>query len=139
MTTVRFLGAYKVDVSPREFQAALECHDDAEYVARELGSLALVELEVRGMPSDRSLIEFKQPHTKYVPYDETYFELEALKPLAHNAHSPPAAEDFRVAFYLHFFDPDQPLETPWGNVTLAAPSDGDAPPHLRGKSYVFWE
>jgi hypothetical protein len=137
MTTVRFLGAHKVNVPPSEYQAALECHDDAEYVSKELGSLALVELEVRSMPRDTSLVEFKQPHTKYVPYDESYFQLETLEPLAHSPHGLPDAQDFRVAFYLHFFDPEQPLLTPWGNVNLGSLSE--APPHLQGKKYVFWE
>jgi hypothetical protein len=137
MTTVRFVGAYRVHVPESEFAAAMDCHDDADYVARELGSLALVELEVIGMPADGDITEFKQPHTKYVPYDVCYFEKEALTPIPHELYKLPAQDSFRVAFYLHFYDAGQPLITPFGNIRLG--QFEATPPHLMEKTYVFWD
>jgi hypothetical protein len=137
MPAVRFVGAYRVDVPSSEYDAAMNCHDDEEYVRAELGSLALLEIEVTGMPKDTSITEFKQPHTKYVPYDESFFDRTTLAPLEHEHYKLPDATDFRVAFYLHFYDPAQPLSTPWGAVPLGPLSD--VPSHLQGKSYVFWD
>lgn len=137
MPIVHFIGAYRVDVPPSEYEAAMNCHDDEEYVKAELGSLALLELDVVGMPKDTSITDFKQPHTKYVPYDESFFHSATLAPLPHELHRLPDIPNFRVAFYLHFYDAAQPLSTPWGDLPLGPLSD--APSHLRGKSYVFWE
>lgn len=137
MTTVRFVGAYHVQVPESEYAAAMDCHDDSDYVAKELGSLALVELEVIGMPATTAITEFKQPHTEYVPYDESYFEIGTLAPMPHDQYKLPAQDNFRVAFYLHFYDATQPLFTPFGEVRLG--QIADAPPHLRQKAYVFWD
>ncbi|MDI1268678.1 MAG: hypothetical protein PSV40_06190 [Polaromonas sp.] len=138
MTRIRFIGAYGVDVPEGAYTAAMDCHDDSEYVAKELGSLALVELEIFDMPATGSISEFKQPHTKYVPYDESYFDATTFEPLRHPLYKLPAAGNFRVAFYLHFYDPSEPLCTPFGSVQVA-PVVGPPPSHLRGKSYEFWE
>jgi len=137
MTTVRFIGAYRVHVPESEYAEAMNCHDDPDYVAAELGSLALVELEVLGMPATTAVTEFKQPHTEYLPYDESYFEIDTLAPLPHDLYKLPTQDSFRVAFFLHFYDANQPLLTPFGEVQLGQLAD--APPHLRQKTYVFWE
>lgn len=138
MTSVRFIGAYSVDVPASEYAAAMDCHADSAYVAKEIGSLALVELEVLDMPATGSITDFKQPHTKYVPYDESYFEVSTLEPLPHGLYQLPAPASFRVAFYLHFYDSNEPLCTPFGNVGVAS-IGGPPPSHLKGKSYVFWD
>lgn len=138
MTCIRFIGAYRVDVPDGAYTAAMNCHDDAEYVAKELGSLALVELEVSDMPAIGNISEFKQPHTKYVPYDECYFDAATFETLPHALYKLPEASSFRVAFYLHFYDPSEPLCTPFGSVQVA-PIAGPAPPHLKGKTYEFWD
>ena len=137
MTIVNFIGAYRVNVPPSQYEAAMNCHDDAEYVKAELGSLALVELDVVGMPEDKNITDFKQPHTPYVPYDESFFSRSTLASLPHERYKLPESPDFRVVFYLHFYDPNQPQNTPWGDITLGSLTD--VPSHLREKSYVFWD
>jgi hypothetical protein len=137
MATIRFIGAYRVAVSSAAHHAAMECHDDEAYVEKELGSLALVELEVIGMPSDGAITDMKQPHTKYVPYDESYFHPTTLEQIPHDLYELPKTPDFRVAFYLHFYDPTQPVKTPWGDIQVGPITD--PPSHLEKKQYVFWD
>jgi hypothetical protein len=99
--------------------------------------LALVELEIVGWPSNVPIIECKQPHTKYVPYDESYFDLANLQPIRHDLYKLPEIDSFRVAFYLHFYDPGQPLITPLGAVRVGPM--GNVPDHLKDKEYAFWD
>jgi len=105
MTTVRYIGAYAVPVSETERKAALSCHGDPKFVAKELGSLALVEPETIGAPEDFDNGKFKQPHTTYLPYDETYFDAASLERLSDERSHRTKSPKFRVAFFLHFFDP----------------------------------
>jgi hypothetical protein len=78
------LGVYKVEPSGEAFQDALSVQGDEEYVRRELSSLVLVELKVEGADHRFELTNFKQPHTEYVPYDETFFDLEGGATIAPN-------------------------------------------------------
>jgi hypothetical protein len=137
MTTIRFIGAYGVAISSAAYQAAMDCHDDEAYVKKELGSLALVEFEVTGMPTNGVITDMKQPHTKYAPYDESYFDPATLEPIAHNLYELPKTQDFRIAFYLHFYDPKLPVQTPWGDIQVGPTTD--LPSHLKNKQYVFWD
>jgi hypothetical protein len=75
-TRLTALGVYKVDPPAEAFEDALSVQGDEEYVHRELSSLVLVELKVEGADHRFNLANFKQPHTEYVPYDETLLDLE---------------------------------------------------------------
>ncbi len=101
--------------------------------AVELASLALVEIEVMYATRDFSLLLFKQPHTEFSPYDETYYDAKSLKDLGCNK---PTVENFRVTFYLHHFDAVQPLVTPWGEIRCRELQL--LPKHLRNKKYIYW-
>jgi hypothetical protein len=137
VATIRYIGSYFVPVREEERQAALACHGTAEFAAAELQSLALVELEVLEASRDFDIAQVKQPHTPYVPYDESYFDPVSLEELPHEPFKSPTASSFRIAFFLHFFDPNQPLMTPYGDVKVAARMD--RPSHLEGKQYVYWD
>jgi hypothetical protein len=75
-TRMEVVGAYKIDASPEAFADALSVQGDEERVRRELSSIALVELKVQDADYRFELANFKQPHTEYVPYDETFLDLE---------------------------------------------------------------
>jgi len=138
MTVVKYIGAYRVRVPDSERQAALECHDgDSKYVARELDTLALVELEVRGAREGFDISYFKQPHTECVPYNESYFDADTLRPIPAKQYAVPNVADFRVAFHLHFYNPSEPLETPFGKLRVGPQSD--PPSHLSSVQYVYWD
>lgn len=75
-TQIEVVGTYKIDAPPEAFEDALAVQGDEDYVSRELSSIALVELKVLGADHRFDLTRFKQPHTEYVPYDETFLDIE---------------------------------------------------------------
>jgi hypothetical protein len=114
------------------FQVAVD-FQGVEAATRELTSLALIELEVFDPEAAVDLIKFGQDHTDTVPYDESYYDPSTLQMMPYG--SQPTLH-YRVAFYLHFYDPLRPLGTPWGPVNCDFV--GCSPPHLRDKSYMYW-
>jgi hypothetical protein len=135
-TKVLVKAVYKVDVPREAFDHAISARGDEEFVNRELSSLVLVELEITGADHRFDLSEFKQPHTQYVPYDETFFDIRSGKVIEPNISDPSGTRDFVVVFFLHFFDPNQPLETPYGNFSF--PVISPLPDRLRWKEYTYW-
>jgi len=169
-TKVSVKGVYKVNASPEACEDALSTHGDEAFVKSELSSLVLVELDIKGADHKFDLADFKQSHTEYVPYDETFFELETgnvIKPRTGLGYSVftdkaghlkkyitatnettdvtveeleqyhlPGARDFTVVFFLHFFDENESLETPYGRLSLPAPEP--LPQRLSWKKYTHW-
>ena len=130
MNEIKFIGAYAVDIPEDEYNLYVASSATA---ATEMATLALVEIEVMHATRDFSLLLFKQPHTEFSPYDETYYDAKSLKELG---CSKPIAESFRMAFYLHHFDEDQSLETPWGEIRCGKMQP--VPKHLQNKKYIYW-
>jgi hypothetical protein len=117
-------------------RAALRCHGNREHVVRELGSLVLVELEVR-VSSGFDLGRMHQPGSSNVPYAERYFSLDRQRLLGEFPNAAPGG-DFVVAFFLHGFDEQKPLQAPWGIVPLPR-SAVERPAHLRELEYVYYD
>src|SRR5262245_60421996 len=113
-------GVYSVRPGFGALREALRCHGDKTYVRRELGSLVLIELEVRDATAPFDLGRIHQPGNQNVPYDERYFSLDRRRLLA-GAHQPAPPGDFAVAFYLHAFEAHKPLQASWGIVQLTVP------------------
>lgn len=78
-TKVSVKGVYKVIAPDEAYRDAMSARGDEEYVNSELSSLVLVEIEIDGADHRFDLSEFKQPHTEYVPYAETFFDIESGK------------------------------------------------------------
>jgi hypothetical protein len=132
-TELSVKGVYKIEASSEAYKDAMSSRGDEEYVKGELSSLVLVEIEVRNADHRFDLGDFKQPHTAYVPYDESYLDIDTRQVMD---SSPLHISDFVVAFFLHFFDHTQPLETPYGNLSL--PLATVLPERLRWKEYIYW-
>ncbi|MBI5708111.1 MAG: hypothetical protein HZC36_14110 [Armatimonadetes bacterium] len=172
-TRLQVLGVYKFEPPEQAYHDALEVHGDPDFVRSELSSLVLVELKVEGADYRFELGNFKQPHTVYVPYDETFLDPDTGEKIAPDhgylgfsvyedpdtgrlmkyvrdteetkeatiedaeRYRLPGRRDFVVLFFLHFYDPAQPLSTPYGLVAL--PAAADLPVRLRWKRYVYWD
>jgi|GEM_PF-6745354 len=172
-TRIEVVGTFRVDPAPEAFRDALAVQGDEDYVRRELSSIALVELKVLEADHRFDLSRFKQPHTDYVAYDETFLDLEHGSKLEYDCchlgfgvfedsetkrllkytqaterteyatveeaeqYRLPGQRNFRVVFFLHFFDPAHPLETPYGPIHL--PPVGALPDRLSWKKYVYWD
>jgi hypothetical protein len=130
-------GVYSVRPDFGALREALRCHGDKTYVRRELGSLVLIELEVRDATTAFDLSRIHQPGNQNVPYDEQYFSLDRGR-LLDGAHQPALPGDFAVAFYLHAFEADKPLQASWGIVPLTLP-EAERPPHLRDLHYRYYD
>jgi len=130
-------GVYRVQPDFGALRDALRCHGDKTFVRRELGGLVLIELEVRAATPAFELGRIHQPGNQNVPYDERYFSLDRRRLLA-SAFQPVPAGDFAVAFYLHAFEKDKPLQAPWGIVPLMT-AQPERPPHLRELHYRYYD
>jgi hypothetical protein len=116
-TELTALGAYEVDVDEEAVRAAMECRGDARLVEDELSSLALVELLVRNAPPRFLVTKFSLGPLDQAPWDATYFDAETDDVIACHFEQP-GRRDFRICFYLHFYDPTEVLRTPYGDVEL---------------------
>jgi hypothetical protein len=170
---ITVIGVYKVEPSPQAFKDALSVQGDEDAVRQELSSVVLVELRIQSADHRFELSNFKQPHTEYVPYDETFLDIATGKPLElkrselgfgifddvktgrtmkyiqatettvlatiedARRYRLPGTSNFTVAFFLHFFDHRQPLETPYGPLTL--PPSIPLPERLMWKEYFYWD
>jgi hypothetical protein len=126
--TIQVLGAYRVELTDELFAAAMELkyggmklsnkqRQDAEQAVRgELSSVALLELLVDQLDGVLDLGSFSQPGSDQAAYDEVYLTLDGTALVSRYAQ--PKADSFRVAFFLHFFDPAQPLETGYGQIPI---------------------
>ena len=129
-------GVYKVHADAEAYEQAMSVQDDEEYVAQELGSLVLVEALVEDVVGlfDEGLL--KQPHTEYVAYAPTYLDKDTAAVLA-EGYETPQQNTFVIVFYLHFYEPSEPLATPYGPVSL--PAVTEMPERLAWKEYTYWD
>ncbi len=142
---VQILGAYKIKLTNQLFQKALtqkysgpyskhlehltekQRHFAEERVKEELSSVVLLEVLVKGADKRFSMGDFRQPDTDQVAYDEAFLSMDGTLVLSRLA--PPENDDLRVAFFLHFFDPQKPLLTSYGEVPV--PPLQEMSPHLK--------
>jgi hypothetical protein len=133
---VEVLGVYRLTVSGELFREQLEIlfpdplPDDervaAEQEVREqLGSTVLIEAIVRNRTGVFNVADFTQPEDE-VPraewqaaYLETYLSADGESRI----DGPPTQEagNLRLVFFLHFWDPNKPLRSSYGDVQCPAP------------------
>ena len=135
-TTIEVLGAYEVTPDAKAIRAAMECRGDARLVEAELSSVALVELLVRNAPVRFRLTKFRHGPLAQAPYGEVYFEVDAEQIITTD-FGRPNRPDFRVCFYLHFYDPTERLHTPYGD--LALPAVSPMPDRLGHLHYEYFD
>jgi hypothetical protein len=107
----------------------------AERQCREqLNSVALIEAMVHDRDDRFNVGQFTQPQdgvpqTNWqVAYDEAFLTLDGESLAVERGERAPEVGDLRVAFFLHFWQPDKPLRTSYGEV--ACPSAEDMPERL---------
>jgi hypothetical protein len=107
MASARMIGAYRV-------RSSEPCH--------------LVELEITGVSSQIDLSEITQevpgqPRSNWqVPYDEQYLDVSGKRPIdPSKPWAQPQEPDFRLVFFFHYLDFDEPLLTPFGDIELPKP------------------
>jgi len=138
--TIEILGVYRVPFSEPLFAQAMEWkyadtaftpeeRKQTEKAVRELlSSVVLIECEVRDADDKFDVEDFRQPDSDQVAYDEAFLtqDGEFMMP---SRYSRPDAAHFRLAFFLHFFDPELPLLSSYGS--LSVPTVSDMPDRLK--------
>ena len=127
---VRILGVYKIEPTEALFNRAMEQkyggidltpaqRKEAERAVREeRASIALFEVAV-DFPNDRFDVgHFRQSGSDQAPYDEAYLSPDGSTIISR--WKKPAGDALRFTFFLHFFDRNKPLETPYGEMSVPA-------------------
>jgi hypothetical protein len=121
MTTLKLIGTYRVSVAEEELRFINEeVTGSAERTQAEVGSLALLEIEVRGAAADFNVGLFHQVGSDQVPYDERYFSVDGSQLFGSDR---PEVPDFRVCFFLHYFDAAKPVTSPDGDLVPSGLAD----------------
>lgn len=127
---IQVLGAYKVEPTDDLLKEAfkLKCYGmqlteseraEVERIVREeLSSVVLLDILVTNADERFDIGVFGQPDSDQAPYDEAYLSIDGTTVISR--FEPPPGDSFRVAFFLHFFDPTKPLATPYGEVPIPA-------------------
>ncbi len=109
----------------------------AEQRSREqLASVVLIEVIVRHCDESYSVGDFTQPlkgksrSSWQVAWAETYLTEDGTARLQARWPDPPAKKDFRVAFFMHFWNPALPLRSSYGE--LKCPAVKEMPERLTG-------
>jgi hypothetical protein len=135
--TIEVLGVYSLSVSDelvREQTDALYGADlavderrKAERRCREqLESTVLVEALVRGRDERFDVGHFTQPQDGVprenwqAPWAEAFLSEDGERLLVDRWGPPPGAGDFRVAFFMHWWIPEAPLLTSYGEARCPA-------------------
>ena len=117
MTTLKLIGTYRVSVSDEELQFITEeVTGSRERTQEEVGGLALAEVEVQGARKDFDVGLLHQQGSQQVAHDERYFTVDGLQLIGSDRPDQP---DFRVCFFLHYFDPSKTITSPYGDITPA--------------------
>ena len=82
----------------------------------ELSSIALIEIIVKKPDNKFNMGDFGQPNSDQAPYDEAFLNPEGTQIIS-RGFDVPNSDEIRILFFLHFFDPEQPLKTSYGQLT----------------------
>jgi len=126
-------GVYRVPVTDELFAQAMALKyggldlpararkEAEESVREELSSVVLVDAVVSHGGQEFNPISFGQAHMDQVAYDEAYLSLDDSQIVSRL--DCPSGDVCRIAFFLHFYDPQRSLETPFGDVSAPEPQD----------------
>jgi hypothetical protein len=125
------IGVYKVPITKRLFRQALkekygepsamfpgDAIQAEKHLQEELDGVVLIELLATNVDERYSAMDFGQPDSDQAAYDETYLALDSDLEIETSPMSPPKERDFKVVFFLHYYDPSKPLKTTYGLITL---------------------
>jgi len=137
---IQALGVYRVEATPELLQEALEVKYGGDFgserdrkwaeaaAAKEIASIALIELLVINPDDEFTLEDMHQPGSDQVPYEEMYLSEDGKSAWQDFPAKTGPGKTMRLVFYLHYFKPGKPLLTCYGKVAL--PPMQEMPAHL---------
>jgi hypothetical protein len=125
--TIKVLGAYKVEITDEETKKFLqenfgkvltssELKEKFLLKQDELSSVVALEVSVTNADMNFDVGDFRQPDSDQVAYDEIYLSTDG-----HSIESlirPNDPNNFRVYFFLHFYDKNKPLLSSYGMISV---------------------
>ena len=144
--TIRVLGVHPIEPSPELLAEAyeikygplalseLERRDAEQAILAEIGGAVLIELQIVGRDDRFDAGDFRQAGSDQVAYAETYLTEDGGTVIGESLE-PPSDSRLRLAFFLHFYNPEHGLETSYGSVALP----GMTPMPDRLKKLILYE
>jgi len=135
---IKVLGAYKVEMTDDEVKEFLResfgnvltpSELEKQFITKqeEISSVIALDVSVTNTDMTFDIGDFRQPDNDQSPYDEVY-----LSPDGHSIESETKSIDsrnFRVYFFLHFYDKNKPLISSYGQIEV--PELQALPEHLK--------
>ena len=135
---IEILGVYRLAVTEELFREQFDNlfgspkwarkRAEAERLCREhFDSAVLIEALVSNRDDRFHLVDFTQarigePEGSWqVAWAEAFLSLDGESLLVERGSDPPDAEPLRLAFFIHYWDPSQPLLTSYGEIHCPAP------------------
>ena len=119
---LRILGVYKPYIPDETYREQWQMTESDEETREHFEGLVLIEAVVDGIESDLQLIEMGQTfrsgdyETFMCAYDEALLSPDGDTLIERGMDCVPGTGTLRFAFYLHCFDPSQPLSWSYGKV-----------------------
>ncbi len=123
--TIKVLGAYKVEITDEKPKKFLQENFGNVLTSNglkkqfllkqdELSSVVALDMSVTNADMNFDIGDFRQPNSDQVAYDEIYLSTDG-----HSIESqikPNDPNNFRVYFFLHYYDKNKPLLSSYGAV-----------------------
>jgi hypothetical protein len=135
---IKVLGAYKVKITDEEIKKFLQENFgnvltqsklEEQLIQKQIELSSVVALDVSVINADEKfdIEDFRQPDNDQVAYDEIYLSTDGHSIASQT--QPNDQNNFRVYFFLHFYDKNKPLLTSYGTVNI--PEILSLPEHLK--------
>lgn len=148
---VEVLGVYSLPVTEELFEEQYDIlyglpksdpryAETARRIQEQLSSVVLIEALIRNRDSHFDVGKFTQPQRDVqrsnwqVAWAEAYLTLDGETLMVDRWSAPPATGDLRVAFFIHLWNPGEPLYSTYGEIRC--PDVREMPQRL--KQLVPW-
>jgi len=124
---VKVLGAYKIDMTNEEIKNFLnesfgkvltpvEIEEQVMLKQAELSSVIALDVSVTNADEKFDVGDFRQPESEQVAYDEIYLSADGCS--IESETKPNDLSNFRIYFFLHFYDKSKSLISSYGETEI---------------------
>ena len=134
--TLQILGVYRPQIGASAWHKQWKVTEDDKVTEKHFAGLVLIEAIVNGLEDPFKMGKFGQVHSDIegfsehmqVGYDAALLSADGETVIQRRRNCVHGSGPLRFAVYLHFFDPQMPLQ--WQNGTATYPPIEDAPQRL---------
>jgi hypothetical protein len=120
--TISVLGVYKPDIPEDVYREQWQITESDDLTKEHFDKLVLIEAVIDHLDDRFKTIDFGQPSSTgntnqfQCAYDEALLSSDGNSVLAREMDCIRGPGSLRFAFYLHYYDPDRPLQWSYGQV-----------------------